>query len=138
MQQGNKIVMDTNIVISAAISTDGVPARIFELFLEKKVVNYTTKKIISEIKEVMDRPHIKDCISEEYKNFILDNFISLSIFIEPSFNENAVLEDESDNEFVNCALTAKSDIISGDKHLLRLREYKDIKIFGANEFLGTK
>jgi len=35
MQPGrNKAVMDTNIVISAAISTDGTPAKIFELFLD--------------------------------------------------------------------------------------------------------
>jgi len=135
MPLGNKVVLDTNIVVSAAISADGTPAKIFELFLEKKIINHTTSRIISELKEVMDRPHISDCISEEYKAFILDKFILLSALIKPIFKENAVPEDEADNEFVNCALTVKADIISGDNHLLKLGMYKGIKIFGANEFL---
>ena len=134
MQQGSKVVLDTNIVISAAISTDGTPAKVFELFLGKKIVNFTSEEIIGEVKEVINRPFFKDYIPDEYKRFILDNFKLLSVVIRPSFNEDAVPEDKADNKFINCALTAKADIISGNKHLLNLKEYKGVKIKSAREF----
>ena len=35
-----RVVLDTNIVVAAAISMDGNPAKIFELLLENKIVNY--------------------------------------------------------------------------------------------------
>lgn len=55
--------------------------------------------------------------------------------IKPKFDEKAVPEDEADDKFVNCALTVKADIVSGDKHPLRLGNYKGVKILSAKEFL---
>ena len=133
MQQ-DRVVLDTNIVVSAAISTEGTPAQIFESLLEKKFKNYTSKDIIDEIREVIQRPTLQ--IDKELQKFILDNFKSASILIKPTFNEK-VTEDEADNKFINCALTAKANIVSGDNHLLKLKEYKGIKIFEAKEFLDT-
>jgi len=130
-----KVVLDTNIIISAAISTDGNPAKIFELLLEKKIINYTTKEIIEEIEEVIERPAFKDSINEDYKKFILDNFKSNSIIIKSKFDERAVLKDNKDDKFVNCALTVKAEIISGDKHLLDLKNYKGVNILNAKTFL---
>ena len=124
--------MDTNIVVSAAISSDGTPARIFELFLEKSILNYTTDEIIDEISEVIDRPLLG--IDKDYKKFILDNFKLLSVIIKPTFDEDAV-PDKDDNKFINCALSAKADIISGDSHLLKLGSYKGVKILSAKQFL---
>ncbi len=135
MQQGNKVVLDTNIIISAAISTDGVPARIFELFLEKKIVNYTSEEIVKEVEEVINRPFFRKYIDDEYKKFVLENFKLHSVMIKPSFDEKAVPDDKGDNKFINCALTIKADIISGDKHLLDIGNYKGIKVFSARQFL---
>ncbi|HLC95997.1 MAG TPA: putative toxin-antitoxin system toxin component, PIN family [Candidatus Nanoarchaeia archaeon] len=135
MQQESRVVLDTNLIISAAISADGAPARIFELVLEKKITNYISDEIIEEIEEVFDRPYIKGHISEEYKRLILDNLKNLSIKIKPTFNESAVAEDPKDNKFINCALSAKADIVSGDKHLLQLGTYGGITIFDVNAFL---
>jgi len=136
MQQGkNRVVLDTNIVVSAAISIDGTPAKIFEMLLGDEIINYATLEIIDEIKRVMDRPFFKEHLNDEYKKFILDNFQLHSVIIQPKFSENAVVEDEADNKFINCALTANADIISGDKHLKKLKSYKGVNIYDARTFL---
>ncbi len=135
MLQENNVVLDTNLIISAAISTDGSPAKVFELLLESKIVNYISDEILEEIEDVFNRPYFKEHIPEEYKEFILINLKKLSINVEPKFNENAVLEDEKDNKFINCALTAKANIISGNNHLLKLKEYKGINIYDVKTFL---
>ena len=40
-----KVVLDTNVVVSAAISPDGNPAFIFEMLILEDIKNYTTPKI---------------------------------------------------------------------------------------------
>lgn len=135
-QEKSKVVLDTNIVISAAISMRGSPAKVFELLLKKKIINYTTREIIDEIEEVIERPLIRKCIDDEYKSFIMDKFQNNSIIIKPAFSETVVKQDSKDDKFINCALSANTNIISGDKHLLQLKEYKGIKILTANEFIA--
>ncbi|HLC52319.1 MAG TPA: putative toxin-antitoxin system toxin component, PIN family [Candidatus Nanoarchaeia archaeon] len=51
----SKIVLDTNVVISAAISSDGNPAKIFEMLIREEVENFTTSEIIDEIKEIKQK-----------------------------------------------------------------------------------
>ena len=88
MPQGNKVVLDTNIIISAAISTDGTPAKIFERFLSGELINYTSEEIISEIEDVMNRPFFKERIDDDFKEFLLKNFKEISIIVEPKFDED--------------------------------------------------
>jgi predicted nucleic acid-binding protein len=47
-----------------------------------------------------------------------------------------VQDDPDDNKFIECALECKANyIISGDTHLLNLKEYEGIKIIKSSEFL---
>ena len=128
-----RAVLDTNIIISAAISNDGNPAKIFEMLLEKKFINYTSQEILEEIEDVIKRP--KFGISKEFQKFILDNFRKNSIIIKPVHNEKVAGDDD---KFINCALSAKALVVSGDSHLLNLENYKGIKIITPKEFLELK
>ena len=48
----------------------------------------------------------------------------------------AVYDDPDDDKFIECAVSGNADyIISGDQHLLQLKEYSGIKILNASEFL---
>jgi len=47
-----------------------------------------------------------------------------------------ILSDGPDNRILECALAAKADyIVTGDKHLLSLKEFQDIRIIRLSEFL---
>jgi len=49
---------------------------------------------------------------------------------------NVIERDPSDNKFLEAALEAKADfIITGDHHLLELREFRGVKILSPSEFL---
>jgi len=50
----------------------------------------------------------------------------------------AVLEDAPDNRILECAVTAGADlIVTGDHHLLKLREFEGIPIVRLADFLRT-
>jgi putative PIN family toxin of toxin-antitoxin system len=47
-----------------------------------------------------------------------------------------VTDDADDDKFLETAIAGGADfIVSGDRHLLRLREYKDVQIVKASDFL---
>ena len=131
------VVLDTNIIISAAITKEGAPAQILELLVAGKITNYTTEDIIKEVIRAFDKASVKSFVNNEEKKLVLDGYISKSVLIKPIFNEKVILDDPEDDKFINCALTAKADIVSGDSHFLELRKYKGVKIMTAKEFLET-
>ena len=131
------VVLDTNITISAAINIGRAPAQILRLLVVGKIINHTTEDIIEEVKGVFEKFHIKKAVTEKDKDFLIKGFIDRSTIIIPKFNEKVIIEDPSDDKFINCALTSKSNIISGDSHLLRLKNYKEVKIMSAKEFLES-
>lgn len=129
-----RVVIDTNIAVSAFLSPDGNEARVFELFLNEEIVNYTSEEIINELEEVIYRRKFAKSILYNDKEFMLKNFRELSMIIKQEFDEKVIKNDIKDDKIINCALTAKADIISGDFHLLSLRNYKGIRIISAKEF----
>jgi len=131
-----KVVLDTNIVISAPLSKDGNPAKIFELLLLEEIKNFRSFEITEEIMDVLGREKIKKLLSQEKIDFILENYMNSSVFIQPGFTLNAIKEDEDDNRILECAEAAEADyIVTGDEHLLALRNFKNIKIVSPKEFL---
>ena len=60
-----------------------------------------------------------------------------SQIVYPKKKLNVVKKDPKDNKILECALEAQASfIISGDKHLLEIKEYKGIKIISPKEFLN--
>ena len=62
----------------------------------------------------------------------------VNILYKPiSIKIEIIKDDPDDNKFIECAVTNNADyIISGDNHLLNLREYENIKILSPKEFLN--
>jgi len=62
--------------------------------------------------------------------------IEIATLVEPKKKLKVVKDDPQDNKFLECALEAKADlIVSGDKHLLKLKEYEGIPIVSSADFL---
>jgi len=131
-----KVVLDTNIVVSAAICEDGNPAKVFEMLLLEEITNHTTEQIIDEIKKVMARPKITKRLSMVEVGFIVSNFERFSQKIKTKEVINEVKDDPDDNKFIECAVAASADyIITGDEHLLKIEEFRGIRIVSCTEFL---
>ena len=130
-----KVVIDTNTIISAPLSENGNPAKIFELLLLEEISNFTTNEITREVVEVFNRDKIKSKLSKDKIDFIIKNFKKFSKLVKPHIKLDIIKDDPDDNKILECAETADVDyIISGDKHIKDLRNYKEIKIVSPKEF----
>ncbi len=131
-----KVVLDTNIIVSAALAREGSPAKIFEMLISDKIQNFTTKEISEEIEEVLNRKEISTRVSEEFCEFLLAVYKQKSILVQPTSFPKIVSEDPDDDKFVHCAIAAKADyIVSGDSHLLNIKRFENILILSPKEVL---
>ena len=72
-----------------------------------------------------------------YPKTFLDRYATFATVIEPQSELEVIEEDPDDNRFLECAIAGgASYIITGDNHLLELKEYQDIVILPPVGFLA--
>lgn len=133
MGQKKKLVLDTNTLISA-LGWKGKPHQVLGMCMRKQVELVLSPPIIEELEVVMSYP--KFDFSEEMKREFLTELIECSRIVSPAEKVQVVANDPEDNKFVECAIAGEANyIVSGDSHLLSLREYRGIHIINASDFL---
>ncbi|MFH1097625.1 MAG: putative toxin-antitoxin system toxin component, PIN family [Candidatus Desantisbacteria bacterium] len=127
-----KVVVDTNVFVSAHLIPNGNPVRVIDFWIEGDYLLLVSKPIIEEIIRVLHEKEI-DTKRIEKLLFLLSQ---KAIMVTPKEEIFAIKNDPSDNKFLECAVFGRADyIVSGDKHLLELVEYDGIKILTPKEFL---
>jgi putative PIN family toxin of toxin-antitoxin system len=128
-----KIVLDANIFISSFF-WGGNPRMVLERVIAGIDELFITKEILDEIYGVIGRP--KFHANEDKINYFINSIDEIANKIVPKNRIKNGSRDKTDNKYIECGITAKADyIISGDIHLLELKEYKEIKIITARNYL---
>jgi putative PIN family toxin of toxin-antitoxin system len=129
-----RVVLDTNVLISALIGT-GKPAKFFRNVLQKRAELLTSKPILDEFVDVIARPKFLEYVGEgEVKDF-LQLIVDLSAVVNVRSTVN-VLADSNDNSILATAYDGKADyIVSDDRHLLKLKRFRGIKIITVDRAL---
>jgi len=128
-----KIVIDSNVFVSAFFWL-GNPRKVFDRVTNGLDELYITDDILQELSSVMTREKFN---LEKNK---VDNYVKIieyfSIKLFPDNNIEDICRDPDDNKILKCGLEGNVDyIITGDKDLLVLKEYKKIKIVTPKEYL---
>lgn len=92
-----KVVIDTNIIVSAALSPKGNPAKVIELVADNEEIQiYYSVAILDEYKDVLSRERLR--IPTEKQNRFIAIIQQLGILVEPTAR-TIPLPDESDRIF---------------------------------------
>ena len=91
-----KVVIDTNVIISAALSPAGNPAKIVNMVFDCEVQALFCMEILIEYEEVLSRPEFDHKI--ENRKAFMHNLMQIGVLIE-SITSKFVLPDESDRVF---------------------------------------
>ena len=133
-----KVVIDTNVLVSAIITQRGNAAKILKAWKNKKIKVIVSPKILEEIREVIFRPKIKRLSfwTDEQRKQLLEDLINISFLVPGSLKLRVIPEDPPDDKFIIAAVEGKADyIVTGDEHLSKLGSYKGIKIVSPVEFI---
>ncbi len=145
MQKGNslRVVIDTNLLISAIITAGSTPDQLLKAWREDRYVLVISKELIEEIKDVSQRDYLVNIypIFSERVVELIENLNLAAEMVTPSpENELPVhSRDPKDDKLLAAALGGKATyLISGDKDLLDLSgdsALGNIKIVPAKQFL---
>lgn len=127
-----KIVFDTNVILSAFL-TEGITHRVFNDCVINHEI-YISEFIVNELKRVLIRKFdVKAEDIKEFTNFIDSNLNSVKpVNVMPN-----ICRGETDNNILQLADFVKADIIiSGDKDLLTLKQFKKIKILSPRDYFN--
>lgn len=133
-----RVVLDTNVLISAFLWQKNLKP-IYQAIRQKKIVPCFNQATWQELKRVLAykkfaKQLAKTNIAEEEIAKLLTSRAHFSI----SHSEiNIIQDDPSDNNQLACAESAQASfIVSGDKHLLRIKKFEETPIVSPKEFLG--
>jgi len=122
----SKIIFDTNVLISATLWDNSVAQKFLLKCIRENVQIFSSQEILEEYKEILARDFD---YNEQEIGEILERVIQFVTLITPREKVEVIKEDPDDNKIVECAIESNAEyILSYDNHLLKLKEYKGIKI----------
>ncbi len=128
-----KVVFDTNIYISAFVVQASQAEKAILKILEGDDSLILSRDIIDEILTVLVSKFSKD---REFISRTALFLADIAMIVKPS-RKIYVLKDVTDNKILECALAGNAHVIvTGDKEMLKLREFEGIRIISLRKYLG--
>ncbi|MDE1996990.1 MAG: putative toxin-antitoxin system toxin component, PIN family [Rhizobiaceae bacterium] len=138
-----KVVVDTNIFVSAIMNADGAPRHVIRLCLEGALIPLIGNALFAEYEDVCGRDGLfHDGISsKEDRNALLDAFLSSCLWTPIYYLWRPNLRDEADNHLVELAIGGGAmALITANKRDFARAEllFPQLKICTAGEFLTQR
>ncbi len=127
-----RIVLDTNVIVSAALQPGGLEGQIIELIAARVISLYISPDLIDEYQEVLQRPKFTKLDPDQVAR-LLTLLADEATVVSPQ-HRLSVSPDDSDNRFLECAETAEADfLITGNKKHFPER-WKKTRVVNARQF----
>lgn len=127
-----RVVLDTNVLVSALVG-HGKPRRLLLKLLEGHEI-VSSKQMMAELEDVLSRSRF------EFTGRQINEFLIImtrgSYMAKVTEPPEIITEDPDDDIVLATASEGQARyIVSGDRHLLKLKEYRGIKIVAVREML---
>ena len=132
-----RVVLDTNIWLSAAISKSGAPAQVVRRVLQMGVPVFS-QATFAEIEARLWKPKFDRYLSMETRRAILHeaNAVAHWVDIPPDLAAKTYSRDPDDDKFIHTALAASAAwLVTGDQDLLVIETPLSVRILTAGEAL---
>ena len=116
----------------------GNPYEIIKFAERKKIQLFITNEILAEILDVLNREKFSRLIEDLGLRIeeLIKTILRIANLAEAKEKLEIITDDPKDNKILECTVAADADyIITGDRHLLELMEFRGIKIVKARQFL---
>ncbi len=118
-----RLVLDVNVFVSGLISRAGAPARLLERWLEGEFELVVCEELLSELARTLRSPKLAQRVSEQEATEFLDLVRAVGNLVpDPEDPPPVRSSDPGDDYLVALAARERARIVSGDAHLLALRD----------------
>lgn len=127
-----RIVLDTNVVVSAHLKDKGAEARVLDLVANQRISLYVSEPILTEYEGVLSRRKFR--LDQERVNVSMDLIRRVGVLVKPT-TSISTSADEADNRFLECAEEGNADyLVTGNKRHFP-KQWKATVVVNAREFL---
>ena len=127
-----RVVFDTNIFVSAFVIPGSLAEKAILRIIEGKDVLLISREILDELLSILSKKFSRDV--EELSRLAL-YLTEIAITIKPR-KRVTILKDDPDNRVLECAVEGRADaVVTGDKALLQLKSYRNIRIITLREYV---
>jgi len=131
-----RAVLDVNTLASAALNEQGLPALVSNLAFAGAFELVVSNHIIEKLAEVFGRPYFVRNVPEHERERILAALTKDLLLIEPDDTVRGVAPDLEDDLVLGTSVAANADfLVTGDKGLIAIGEYRGVRIITAGSFL---
>lgn len=129
-----KAVLDTNILISAFVFPGGAPEFVYRAVLERRIELVTSPPLLAEFGRVLgekfswEPPMVEAAVAQVAR---------IGTVVRPAKTLSVIADDPADDRVLEAASEGHAEVIvSGDRHLVRLRSWEGIRIVKAPALLA--
>jgi uncharacterized protein len=133
-----RLVLDTNAAISALL-WQGTPGKLIDAAQSKTVFLFTSAPLLAELRGVLAREKFAKQLEARALSAeeVFDGYAALATIVTPAIISPTIANDSTDDVVLATAVAAQADaIVSGDAHLLDLKQYHGIPVLTAAETLA--
>ena len=128
-----RVVCDTNVLVSSFLTPYGAPAKIVELFLEKKIRFCYDARLLAEYEEVLSRPKFR--IPRERIRCVVDA-VRMEGELISGQARRVKLTDPDDEPFLEVALAGKVEcLITGNTDDFKTQAPSSVPVYSPSRFL---
>lgn len=132
-----RVVIDTNVLVSALLKPDSVPELVLSLILEGEMILCLSEPIAAEYEGVLRREKFKKLNPRKVKA-LLSLLKSQARWVEPKVRLNITKADPEDNKFLECAQEAEANFfITGNIKHFPPGRHKTTIILRPSEFVSV-
>ncbi len=136
-----RVVLDTNVVVSAVLSPTGSPAEVVRRWRREAFDVVVSEAMLDEYRRALGYPKVRALhgLDDARLDQRIARLRRLALLVEPTRVVTAVEEDLADNRVLECAVAGEAAyVVSGDRrHLLSLKSFEGIRILSPGAFLAV-
>ena len=128
-----RIVLDTNVLISAFVFPGGAPEEVYRLVIKGQAELVTSRALLAEFGRILtskfgwQRDRVEEAVAQ---------VVRIAEVVKPAEKLQVITADPSDNRVLEAALQGRVETVaSGDRHLLQLKSWKGISFRSPSAFL---
>lgn len=130
-----KVILDTNVIISAFLKADSNPALILALGLEGSLTVCLSETIWQEYRGVLRRKKFQGLDQESIEK-LLSMIKQEGLWVSPRISVAILSRDPADNKFLECALESQADyLITGNTRHFPLKKFHVTQIITPRDFI---
>jgi len=133
-----RAVLDANVYVSAVIRPEGPPGQIIERFLRDAAFEIVVSSaIVEEVLRALAYPKVRKHIrGNADPQLWFEDIVVLAQFSAGEYEVRSVSDDPDDDKYIAAAIESRAAfIVSGDPHLLTIKEYEGLRFVSPRAFL---